>query len=411
MILCCPTCEEPFARVQEAAPQLLPCGHSVCWSCANAMSNIATPLCTICGKDISGGLEANLLLLELVEGNECGTNEPATKKAKSVASSSAPATRLPRCVKHPSVDASLYCDTDGVLVCVECAFSEHSQHDLSSVQDTSGNARKHLIELQDRLAAAPSQALSAIPRLEAARRRMVERYDASIARMESDAAAVKAAIDAHVAHTKAACSKELKAKLKALNAQIDALGVNAAQLSCASQLCSALLAKFDQATSSDLMSGYEVIKRISALSTPFTGPSISTLCEVVCDPDPMLAALTKGFLHIRSGVDGAYSSVLHTSEVMFKPAVPSLLNVAVADSDGLIISSVTPDDFTVYCEAVAGAPGKASVDGIHSTADGVFEIAYTVGAGVDEVVLHINVAGTNIAGSPLRVKVRVRRLC
>ena len=77
----CPSCGDHFrdATAPESMPNSLPCGHVLCFQCADAISLMSEPQCVLCQRDVSAGLVENLAFAafaeEMLAAHEAGTQE------------------------------------------------------------------------------------------------------------------------------------------------------------------------------------------------------------------------------------------------------------------------------------------------------------------------------------------------
>ena len=228
-----------------------------------------------------------------------------------------------------------------------------------------------------------------MPRLEGCKQRMVDRCAASLAKLESDGVELKAAIDAHVAKTKTTLSAELKARLKALDSQLDGLSVSASQLSAGVALCDRVCSNAD-APLSVLTAACDTVAVLRKLCVPYHGPCLPTLCEVTSDCTAVLTALSKSLSQLLLCVDASASVSRRGKRV----------HVAVKDAYGGLVESACGDDVVAWVESVGdgeggeGGAGQASVSitSIDGTEQGGTELAIEY-AGKSAVV-GLNIFGT-----------------
>ena len=234
---------------------------------------------------------------------------------------------------------------------------------------------------------------------------MVDRHSASVAQLEADAAALKAAIDARTAKTKATLNAELQARLKALDGQLDGLSVSASQLSAGVALCARSRVVDDAPT---LLAS---LNRMLTLQVDYHGPPVSVVCEAVTNTDAVLRCIEAEFVTPRLAVDGDRSTV-HGAWRVGEYHRPNVIVLTCRDGSGAEVDTLTPDDVTLWVtECDESAPDVSGAGGIHVdhvtyNGAGVFEIAYTVtNQHIAAFVLHVSVAGnTSVAHSPWRIE-------
>ena len=113
----------------------------------------------------------------------------------------------------------------------------------------------------------------------AAKARLLQRKEASIAKVRVDVEQVKAALDSHVERVVADTVAKCKHSAKMLDAQVDELVVSAGQLSCVSALCTAVLRGDCRTVSSD--AALASVSHAMRTVKPYRGPWSSTLVEAV----------------------------------------------------------------------------------------------------------------------------------
>lgn len=358
------------------------------------MTNVAAPKCVICTQGISEEYAVDVGLIALVESasNSIGgvgdcVAEPSAKK-RGVAVEAA------RCARHIDERLLQVCCDCMVRVCVKCAEDVHGGHDVVAEADSVSVLRQRLAASQAMLGNGASQLLSSIPLLQPARQRMVERCEASLVRLEADAVVIKAAIDAHIAITKADLNRELKARLKAIDSQLDAMAVSASQLQAGVELCSSMLSK-PVSSPSAVIAASSTITHLKQLIAPYRGPCVSTVCEVQCDVDVMLEAVGVKSTQLRLQLAGDDVAVTQSSGRLVYGG-ENVVDVRVPDwvsADDVIawIAEVTPVSAPVSDLTVVGAGNFA-------------QIRFSCQDCVEEVVIGVCVAGCPLRSSQFRLR-------
>ena len=237
---------------------------------------------------------------------------------------------------------------NGVGYCFDCkqimhdeTLPAHCDHKVLPTEEAASLLRNRLQSYYSgQLASGSVAATNGAAHLQRSRQRMVDRCAASVAKLEEDAAALKAAIDAQVAKTKAAVNFELKARLKVIDGQIDGLSVSASQLSAGVALCGLLTDTTRETSLYHLARSCDSIADLCKLCVPYHGPAVSTLLEVVADPEALIQALTDSFVYLRPAAD--------LEESITAPRA-AYFTVKPADAAGPIADWVL-EDIVTWCE-------------------------------------------------------------
>ena len=368
----CPCCDAMFSMEEDAFPQLLhPCGHSVCDSCANAMTLVDEPVCLLCKKHIAHfdkneGLAAFLSASALQQSSEtlmsslssCDSVEIETKE------------------EHPSPISVDY-----------LRFAEK------------------------KCSASAEDLLRGVEVLQAARGRLLARKAASGASVKAAADEMKQAIDEHVRSTLETLEKEARAHVKAIDAQIDELSVSASQLLCAANMCSAASTK--TVAAHVIQATHASVSKVVALAQPFTGPRVSSLVDAVVNPSKLSAAIAS-IARVRASVDTAATAITGAGAAWYRPAAEAAFNLSLRDhcnepvdslgeADIHITFSTIPEGGDVSQTAVLRVPFAVSNKG-----DGNFAVTYTVPESEDigDVTIALSIAGCTADG---KTTFRVRK--
>ena len=470
----CAPCQEPFrATVAGRFPQQFPCGHSACDSCAEASLLRNPPQCPICGSpctsgtkpDVSLGAFAEALFAASTAANDfvtlcedckrdgddasashmcqsCGErllcedhgNLHANRKKHSVVPLGA--ARLPstHCARHSSNGLTRFCFDDCAVICADCLLTEHNGHNVTPLAEAEAALRARVARVGTRCEAGSADAVAAHVSLTGARERMVARKSASIAKLEEDAAAAKAAIDASVLAVRTAADRELRARLKAIDAQLDSLSVAANHLACAGAVSRGLLS--DSATTVlQLAQACESVERAAVLVVPYHGPCVSTVVEAVSSSEAVVRGLG-AFARLRTGVHAGTSVASGGALTLFTPNTDNTVHFSLRDEAGAVVDSVAAADVVAWCSvpspstaagvvvpATAGGAGgparpastaaaasapPAAITGVTAAADGSISLSYTVtDPTIQQVRLGVNIAGTTaITGAPWTIASR-----
>ena len=372
------------------------------------MTNMATPRCQFCTASVSSDYTPDHGMTSLVcdDENYLSTCTPVT-----VATSSGPL----RCPKHSGHDTIGHCEPCDELVCGVCMLASHSGHSMSTESAMAcAVVRQRCAEAAVTLSNGAERIIASIATIEAAKQRMVDRCTASVVKLECDATALKAAIDAHVAQTKAALKAELKVRLKALDGQLDGLSVSASQLSAGAALCNKLARQVDR-TAGELLAGFTTVQNLSKLNVACTGPCVSTVCEVVTDTSPVVTALSAAFTRLRLAVDSSKSSVTGRGLQYLRDGFMNAIAVVVKDCDGNDVDTLSVQDVHVTVlgrrhDSLPNIPITATVSTALERGLNAFDVTYQLPsearAVVDDVSITVNVCGNEtIRAFPIIVKV------
>ena len=432
----CVPCQRPFNSADPSDfPQSFPCGHVACWSCATAAAVCDPPVCPLCNACTRAGFTPDVALAAFADAyfarvavphvvlphrcEDCqrdGEDVAATHMCTScgdrllcqehgsihakrkvphvVAPMGTPAdTSATHCSQHHGHPLGRFCFTDGVVICAECFVGDHAGHDVRFVADSAAVFRSHVAAAAAVCESGSAGAFSAHSALQEARARMVARKAASVLRFDDAVLRIKAAIDAHAKAMKAVAEHELRSRLKAIDAQLDALMVAGNQLSCAAALGTHVTTTCDDAL--QLAQAFESLRRSTALCRPYRGPCVSTVVEVVCDGASFEATVDQ-LSRLRLAVDAARSSVSGDGALSFMFDDANIICITARDDTGALIDSLTAEDVCAWID-----DGAAHVESVIPEADGVFDVLYSIAdADVARVSVGVTVAGCSVAGSP-----------
>ena len=395
---CCPGCHVIYtACTASAYPLSFQCGHSLCSECADAVLVLSTPACLSCQMPIEGSEQRDPGLASLGDAFVAlaGPQEAAAPLGG----------HIPRvCSVHAGAPLSMLCVDDGIMLCEECSQSKHHGHALLSLHGEVAAAAQPALssflarveELGARCAAASTQQCEFFALVQGARERMTARAAASLDRLEADAVAVKAAVDAHVASRKADVAKELKAQLKALDAQLDMYSVSANQLACAAAACvaacrdAAAVATTD--TAAHVTDALATATRASALIQPYRGPCASTVVEAVPEQEVAVSALA-AWSRVRHAVSPATSTLSGDGLDSFQADHPNVIMIEARDASGAAVCSLDPADVVLWFHADAGTPVPSAQYAVTRDAAHRLRVTYTVDASVQTMNLGMSVGG------------------
>ena len=385
----CPTCDTAFSAADSAFPHSLSCGHVVCADCATSMVTLPTPTCLLCRCEIKDIIVRDVALAAFADSvaSEADDERPPLEKKRSICAES------PRCLKHATRTVELWCVEDGALICSECTGAEHGGHELLCKVDLT----LRLTAMQTTLLEGSQQLLGHVPKLQRARQRMVDQCSASVASFDAEVTALKAAIDAHAANTKASLQLELKLRLKAIDAQLEALNVSASQLQCGAGLCAATLRPASSATIADLAAVHDSVKRLQTLNAVYKGACVSTVCEVKSDSYRVrnelesLAALTLAVNQTSAFCRGDCTTFTHGVENVITVTLPPVNNGDVG---------LCAEDVVVWCASADDAHTPLPPSHVACTIDFpepcVLQIRYTVAPSVTAFRMQATVRGCSI---------------
>ena len=349
----CPTCTEPFSSMSERFPHSLPCGHCVCKECADSLRLLPSPACSLCGADICDDAIPNTGLALFADGVtallDC-PDEPPFKRA----ASEPVIIPAPLCTSH-NAPVHAYCTACNGVVCPKCAAGDCRGHKLTLLAEVDAAKATMRTAFLDSVGACKSfgaKMIRAIDAVQAAKARMVARTAASLESVDEQVAALKAAIDARVASAKAAAQKELNARVKQLDAQLDSLMVTAGQIVVARDMCAAAC---DDARRSvmELATTLQAACSMRGLLQQVMTPAVCTVVEVAtCDTlDPVLVPLDS-WLYVRTAVAADVNFRMRGHLAAFVPGAERTVSLVVTDVNGQRVTSLYPADITVQVEGV-----------------------------------------------------------
>ena len=218
--------------------------------------------------------------------------------------------------------------------------------DVSTLVGNDSSVQETLNALRLRCTNAANSLQTASAWIEAAKQAMIARKDASISAMSVAACQLKEAIDSSAAAAVAQVESSCKARVKALDAQLDELMVSAAQLSCTAEMISANLRG-----STEKCNHEQLIDSANAtlkLERTLDLPSVSTCVEAVCALENMLEQV-KSFASVRQRVDAPGTTVERADgrggfNITHESGSELVLKLKAKDCNGTVVQSVTPDD-------------------------------------------------------------------
>ena len=483
--LMCPCCLLGFRSDSGSAyPTLLSCGHTLCCECASACQNMEQPTCAVCGGLDNGGTpnvslalfadaarvrrahadsaegghapalsceDCKLLMPDEVcsatfmcntcsERPVCDAHVVGHTKRK-VPHSVAPLGLSPPpdtsyCMQHPTIPVNRFCFTDSCVLCAECVLVGHTGHNVALLEACGDALRASISRLSTLCTAGSAEALKGLAHLQEARSGMVARKTASCVALKAAGEAAKAAIDAQVALTVAAADRELRQRLKQVDAQLDELSVSANQLACSAAVCEAAVATAESPLA--LAQACDSAVKVVKLARPYRGPCVSTIVEAVTNNEEFDVTVAR-FSHVRLGPSCTASVVLRDSSLSFTPTDENVVRVEVRDEHGALIEGLTAADAVAWFEdpvlAADGAadtsPAAAAMNGAGGLLEGEegrvatlatkFEVAsvevegtgalvvtYTAPAGGKQAMLNARIVGCEgVAGAPWLLQRRV----
>ncbi|XP_015211561.2 E3 ubiquitin-protein ligase TRIM65 isoform X1 [Lepisosteus oculatus] len=121
--LSCAICLEPFK-----VPVTIPCGHNFCYNCISKHwergNGICCPSCRMTFNE-KPPLNKNVNLSDLLENHECAESALGNVCSKR---------EVGTCRQH-NKSLELYCRTDRMCICCQCAIQECKPHDIVLIQD------------------------------------------------------------------------------------------------------------------------------------------------------------------------------------------------------------------------------------------------------------------------------------
>ena len=299
------------------------------------------------------------------------------------------------------VASTLADDRCGTVLATAATADEVAPSDAASLGDvdTTSNTVAVRQQCQEGMVAV----LAAAARLQSTRERLEARVRASLAKLHADAALVKAAVDARVAGIQTAAEKELKARLKAFDAQHDALMVSANQLACAVSMCtlSASGAMPQRDSEHVLASARRTLALVRGLSTAHLPANV--VLEAVSDGASFAQRYMPVFALLRTAVSDRNVVLSGESQWRVCPGEDATsVQVSVQSGQRAPITSLTADDITVTHVVSWDEGAGEGVD--HSTAavctevtalgNGTFQLSSTTGGGVRQVTFTVNIGGS-----------------
>ena len=412
----CAPCLTPISTaIDDAFPQLLPCGHIACKLCAEEAARVDPPMCPVCGKH-STSFRPDAAMAAFAEA--CAGVDAASR---TLLSEVLTGTSVPlRCHKHVSEPINQLCVSDGALLCRLCSASEHREDGHSVLHLTSASAQPQLRErmhsVSQKCSTGAVHAVYAHGLLEQSRARLVARASAAVQKLDSDAASIKAAVEAHVRTVKAQVDREVKARLKMLDHQLDALLVAGSQLSCTASMCQRVLSGGDAAPLWELVHAYDSAQQVSVLAQSYSGPCVSSVLDVVSAVGEFAAA----FAHVRTGIDATKSVVSGPAFPEFQhkdngEIVENSITFALRDANNAAVDNLVLEDVSVSARMLKAVPSTATdarlgagcggdgsvarrgqevtVCGVRNEGGGVFEVLFTAEEGVAECEIAVCVGG------------------
>ena len=348
--MCCPTCDALFDDGADNYPQIASCGHSICFACASAMASLAPPMCLVCKAVISDIFTPNDVLALFCTENvrECGDDSTSSATFPTLADISVSvdsgSTLIPEQIMHSSegIDAASSVGGESVETCEGVP-----PPDAPSA---------HLMILAAQCTAGAANAMMYHSTVESARARMISRKEASVVSLHADVAAMKAAIDAHVAELVAQANKELNMRLKALDAQLDALTVTAGQLSSAAMLCERACRSTDATTAA---CARDSANRACAMIRPFKGPCVSTMVEIVSNAQRALP-LAVSTARLRLGVNTDSTRVQGAGVSTYRAHEENTFLLKVRDDFNVPVTSLEAEDVVLSFQLLPVAPAADS---------------------------------------------------
>lgn len=399
--VCCPGCGEHFrASPSESVPIAFSCGHSLCAPCADAILLTPVPTCIICNSLVQTS-HVNLALAEFAEVSyleqqqDCGEpNRNLHTEMMGMATASGDAGPT----KRARVDDSTEQDVE---------LPPQGRSRGLSWESLIPDLVHHLRRVQAHCQRGATYCNQSVANLEEAKKRMISRKDASVASAASAVAAFKLELDAALNSAVFEANAICQERCKALDAQIDELMISSSQLGTASAMCEAQLTSDDpHAIERTLRS----VQAASKLYTPFKGPRVSTMIELLCSMDALRAALasfSKTRTQVKPVVGGhglsTFRGVDESSSSEELSVNKNVIEVTCTDECGELITTLSPADVDVRVEVpiVSGKPsGNAAVTTLTQIAPGIFNAFYTVAASAfNEVRISVRVCSDSCANS------------
>ena len=373
------------------------------------MEMLAPPICLICKKGISEGIQDNPALAAFAEavhaGETCagfpalshsldsgaasdGPRETTTHtdavstivcvgapvlvgksraRAKVAESSPRPAKEpgTSPCSCHSGAAAHLFCVIDSVAVCSACVQEAHAAHELIPVTNAAAHLFAKVVSVMSNCNSAAASLAASADQLMTIRARMVARKAAAVKQLLADAAELKQALDARVAAAVATVDKALKASLKAIDAQIDEMCVTSNQLACTVSLCSRTLTAHSESPvelATALRSACATSKLVRYEVPPI--PAANTLIDVVSTL-PALTASISDAVKTFIGVSPTQSTLTGTGlmNVSCSDNIINRVAVTVKDDAGRPVETLTTNDVVVRVVPKLAAVAGSGSDG------------------------------------------------
>ena len=360
----CPSCRAPFrAAPSPSAPVLYLCGHSVCGECDEAAHGLQSFACVVCYASVAPGIP-NTALGEYAEGlqdacaavqaikhmnctdcigldieppepvcylcDECDGMPFCDAHGEYHVQSHHHELRLAkvhhqndRCSRHPDLPLSYYCTKDNQLVCEQCKLETHGV----------GHTTCPLAELTDKQKSRVSGVLRKLERdcefaanqmsihelvVRDAVAGMVTRMHESVDGCRATIARVKAALDQHCEALIRDAQRQCEEKIKALEAQANALTVGVGQLTAVRDMASVALASKQPLAiwrATESVNGMHVL-----LAQSFSGPCVPPIVEITHNYDALMDALKRTPVEPCNVSTGVACIEIVSAPVMVSPA-------------------------------------------------------------------------------------------
>ena len=331
---CCPSCASCFrvAPHPHAPVALLPCAHSVCGLCGDAVLAGGGP-CPVCQTPIVS-THPNVALGEAGEAaaaasipppaacEDCAREaaddaeyevSPAVAKCAacdkklctlhgathgkrrghdaSVPLDGAPIVARPahdcQCATHAGNPISLFCNTDNTVMCGLCLAEGHLGHEFVKIAVATDALTAKVRALVDECARGADTLLRAIPDEEETKAALGIAKTAALSTLDSIASSLKTAVDAQCALLAQAVTDVYDERTKAVGVRLDTLTVSAAQLRSCGSVCGAAL-RGDSPVA--LARASQCGACVRTLATP-PGPPVCPVIRVVANTDAVIAAI------------------------------------------------------------------------------------------------------------------------
>lgn len=318
------------------APVLLhPCGHSVCGLCAEVIVRPPPPAsaaqCPICSEKITlnfpnsalGALAeaafaayeppaAVVLCADCVREREedetydvspashecaqcgkllCEAHQPAHGKRKGhsvVRLPSAAGAPPTHCPAHAGTPLSLFCYGDKRLICAMCTLTTHRGYAFVDVAQARQDLSASVRALAGKCESGAGVLLKGAAIVGVTQARLTSAKDATVAQLAATVASVKQELDKYESGVRQRVLDIYTARMKALEAQADALAVTAEQLMSAVGVCAAAVRDGSPVL---LAQAQEDCGKMSALAKDFAGPVEQCILDIAFSPRAVLDGL------------------------------------------------------------------------------------------------------------------------